>query len=111
MSPNSDAPVLADATAEDSELVAEIAAMYEHDAVLDPATVARMRREVLAATALAVLLAAPNTATPDVDEDWFIDESVCASTWLDAIADHAYSLPPAPADDDLPLYGFRGGAR
>ncbi len=36
---------------------------------------------------LCVVYAAGNAA----DGDWYVDPSVCASMWLNAIADHAYS--------------------
>jgi hypothetical protein len=36
---------------------------------------------------LCVVYAAGNAA----DGDWYVDPSVCANTWLNALADHAYS--------------------
>jgi hypothetical protein len=91
MTANPNAPVLADASPEDRALVAELAAMREYDAAIpDPAFLAESRRSVLAAAAVATLLAAPNLATPAVD-DLYIDPSLCASSWLNALADELYA--------------------
>jgi hypothetical protein len=84
-----DRAVWADMSAEERAVVAEIGAMYEHadPATLpDPAYLAAQRRLFVD---LCVVYAAGNTAG-DLG-DWYVDPSACASTWLNAIADHAYA--------------------
>jgi hypothetical protein len=44
-------------------------------------------RHHAASLAIATILAGGNTAC---ETDWYVDPSICASTWLGAIADHAY---------------------
>ncbi len=76
-----------DMSAEDLTLVGQIGAMHDRDdpaALPDPAYLAAQRALFVD---LCVVYAAGNTA----GGDWYVDPSVCASTWLNAIADHAYS--------------------
>lgn len=55
----------------------------------DPVYVARSRREVLATAAVAALLDGPNPAGPGGD-GFYVDPSLCASPWLDALTDRLY---------------------
>jgi|SRR6185312_14287273 len=104
---NPDTPVLADATDAERAVVEKLRAdFYDFPAATpDPEYVVRSRALLVA---LGTMYAAPNVV-PGEDDGLFIDPDLCAGTWLNAIADGLYRLP---ADvDDVPLYGFQGGAQ
>jgi len=75
---------LADLT--DAELADHVRALFDHDdpaVTPDPAILAQRRRLLVS---LCDMYGAGNTA----GGDWYVDPSICASTWLGAIADRAY---------------------